>query len=87
MTNWFEVSNTGEPRARFRRFREKSRFTVGGAAFLLAVTVDRVSGPERVFARSSSQPFDAARPPDHVGEDSTLFVTASKYRTWRTWSG
>ena len=75
MANWFEVSNT----AAAGEIPEsvKLSFYLGGAVFFAAVmwTVFRTKeySPEELAA------FDAARPPEHVMDDTTL-RSAAKYR-------
>jgi len=74
MANWFDVSNTAGP----GEVPDSVKFSFywGGAIFLLAVlwTVFRTKeySPEELAA------FDAARPVEHVAEDTTL-RPASRY--------
>ncbi|MBT8088085.1 MAG: MFS transporter, partial [Gammaproteobacteria bacterium] len=76
MTNWFDISNTAAPGV--VPDSVKWSFYFGGAVFFLAVgwTVLRTKeySPEQLKA------FDAARPPEHVADDTTLRA-ASKYRS------
>ncbi len=75
MTNWFDISNTAAPGIVPESV--KLSFYFGGAVFFLAVlwTVLRTKeySPEELKA------FDAARPPEHVADDTSLRA-ASKYR-------
>ena len=75
MTNWFEISNTAAPG--IVPDSVKWSFYFGGAVFFLAVlwTVLRTKeySPEELRA------FDAARPTEHVADDTTL-RPADKYR-------
>ena len=75
MTNWLDVANTAEPGQ--IPDSVKLSFYIGGAAFLLAVswTVFRT----REYSPEQLAEFDAARPPEHVQDDTTLRA-ASKYR-------
>ena len=74
-TNWFDIANTAAP----GQIPEsvKLSFYFGGGAFLLAVmwTVFRT----REYSPDELAAFDAARPPEHVFEDSE-HRAASKYR-------
>jgi maltose/moltooligosaccharide transporter len=75
MANWFGISNDAPPGE--IPVSVKYSFYIGGAAFLLAVswTVFRSSeySPEELAE------FDAARPPEHVAEDTST-RPVSKYR-------
>ena len=75
MTNWFDISNTAAPG--HVPDSVKLSFYFGGAVFFLAVlwTVLRTKeySPEELKA------FDAARPPGHV-HDVTTLRAAAKYR-------
>ena len=75
MANWFDVSNTAAPGQ--IPDSVKWSFYWGGAVFLLAVlwTVFR----SKEYSPEELAEFDAARPPEHVAEDTTLRA-ASKYR-------
>jgi len=75
MTNWFDVSNTAAPGQVPESV--KLSFYWGGAIFLLAVlwTVFRT----KEYSPEELAEFDAARPPEHVAEDTSL-RPASKYR-------
>ena len=75
MTNWFDVSNTAPPGQ--IPDSVKWSFYLGGAVFFLAVawTVLRT----REYSPEELAAFDAARPPEHVADDTTLRA-ASKYR-------
>ena len=75
MTNWFDISNTA-PAGQIPE-SVKLSFYIGGAAFLIAVswTVFRT----REYSPEELAEFDAARPPEHVAEDTTL-RPVSKYR-------
>ena len=75
MTNWFDVSNVAAPGQ--VPDSVKWSFYLGGAAFLLAVswTVFR----SREYSPEELAEFDAARPAEHVAEDTAL-RPASKYR-------
>jgi len=75
MTNWFDVSNTAAPGVVPESV--KLSFYWGGAIFLLAVlwTVFRT----KEYSPEELAEFDAARPPEHVAEDTSL-RPASKYR-------
>ncbi len=75
MTNWFDVSNVAAPGQ--VPDSVKWSFYLGGAAFLLAVswTVFR----SREYSPEELAEFDAARPAEHVAEDTALRA-ASKYR-------
>ena len=74
MANWFDVSNTAAPGQ--IPDSVKWSFYWGGAVFLLAVlwTVFR----SKEYSPEQLAEFDAARPPEHVAEDTTLRA-ASKY--------
>ena len=76
MTNWFDISNVAAPGQ--VPDSVKWSFYLGGAAFLLAVswTVFR----SREYSPEELAEFDAARPAEHVAEDTAL-RPASKYRT------
>jgi len=76
MTNWFDVSNTAAPGV--VPDSVKLSFYLGGAMFFLAVgwTVLRT----REYSPEELAAFDAARPPEHVADDTTL-RPASKYLT------
>ena len=75
LKNWFDVANT----ASAGQIPEsvKLSFYIGGAAFLLAVlwTVVRT----REYSPEELKAFDAARPPEHVFDDTSL-RPAAKYR-------
>ena len=75
MTNWLDISNTA-PAGEIPD-SVKIAFYVGGAAFLLAVswTVFRT----REYSPEELAAFDAARPPEHVADDTSLRAS-SKYR-------
>jgi maltose/moltooligosaccharide transporter len=75
MTNWFDISNVAAPGQ--VPDSVKWSFYLGGAAFLLAVswTVFR----SREYSPEELAEFDAARPAEHVAEDTAL-RPASKYR-------
>ncbi|MGI9236159.1 MAG: MFS transporter [Woeseiaceae bacterium] len=75
MANWFGISN--EAPAGEIPISVKYSFYIGGAAFLLAVswTVFR----SREYSPEELAEFDAARPPEHVAEDTTT-RSASRYR-------
>ncbi len=75
MTNWFDVSNVAAPGQ--VPDSVKWSFYLGGAAFLLAVswTVFR----SREYSPEELAEFDAARPAEHIAEDTAL-RSASKYR-------
>lgn len=75
MTNWFDVSNTAAPGVVPESV--KLSFYWGGAIFLLAVlwTVFRT----KEYSPEELAEFDAARPPEHVAEDTSL-RPATKYR-------
>ena len=75
MTNWLGISNTA-PDGQVPD-SVKWSFYLGGAAFFLAVawTVLR----SREYSPEELREFDAARPPEHVVDDTTLRA-ASKYR-------
>ncbi len=75
MTNWLDISNTA-PDGQVPD-SVKWSFYLGGAAFFLAVawTVFR----SREYSPEELREFDAARPPEHVADDTTLRA-ASKYR-------
>ena len=75
MTEWFDISNTAA--AGVVPDSVKWSFYLGGAAFLLAVswTVFRT----REYSPEELAAFEAARPAEHVVEDTTL-RPASKYR-------
>jgi maltose/moltooligosaccharide transporter len=74
MTNWFDVSNTAA--AGEIPDSVKLSFYLGGAVFLAAVmwTVLRT----KEYSPEELADFDAARPPEHV-VDSTTLRPASKY--------
>ena len=75
MTNWFDISNSAAPGQ--VPDSVKWSFYLGGAAFLLAVswTVFR----SREYSPEELAEFDAARPKEHIAEDTTL-RPAAKYR-------
>jgi maltose/moltooligosaccharide transporter len=75
MANWFDVSNTAPPGQ--IPDSVKWSFYLGGAVFFLAVawTVFRT----REYSPEELAEFDAARPPEHVADDTTLRA-ANKYR-------
>jgi maltose/moltooligosaccharide transporter len=75
MANWFDVSNTAPPGQ--IPDSVKWSFYLGGAVFFLAVawTVFRT----REYSPEQLAEFDAARPPEHVADDTTLRA-ANKYR-------
>ncbi len=75
MTNWFDVSNTAAPGVVPESV--KLSFYWGGAIFLFAVlwTVFRT----KEYSPEELAEFDAARPPEHVAEDTSL-RPATKYR-------
>jgi maltose/moltooligosaccharide transporter len=75
MTNWLDISNVAAPGQ--VPDSVKWSFYLGGAAFLLAVswTVFR----SREYSPEELAEFDAARPAEHVAEDTAL-RPASKYR-------
>ena len=75
MANWFDVSNTAPPGQ--IPDSVKWSFYLGGAVFFLAVswTVFRT----HEYSPEELAEFDAARPPEHVADDTTLRA-ASKYR-------
>ena len=75
MTNWFDISNTAAPGV--VPDSVKWSFYLGGAAFLLAVswTVFRT----REYSPEELAAFEAARPAEHVVQDTTRRA-ASKYR-------
>jgi len=75
MTNWFDISNTAAPG--LVPDSVKWSFYFGGAVFLLAVlwTVLRT----KEYSPEELKEFDAARPPEHVADVTTLRA-ASKYR-------
>jgi maltose/moltooligosaccharide transporter len=75
MTEWFDISNTAAPGV--VPDSVKWSFYLGGAAFLLAVswTVLRT----REYSPEELAAFEAARPAEHVAQDTTL-RPASKYR-------
>ena len=75
ITNWLDISNTA-PDGQVPD-SVKWSFYLGGAAFFLAVawTVLR----SREYSPEELREFDAARPPEHVQDDTTLRA-ASKYR-------
>jgi len=75
MTNWFDISNVAAPGQ--VPDSVKWSFYLGGAAFLLAVswTVFR----SREYSPEELAEFDAARPAEHVAEDTAL-RPATKYR-------
>ena len=76
MANWFDVSNTAAPGEVPESV--KLSFYWGGAIFFLAVawTVFRT----KEYSPEELAEFDAARPPEHVADDTTL-RPANKYRT------
>jgi len=76
MANWFDVSNTAAPGQVPESV--KLSFYWGGAIFFLAVawTVFRT----KEYSPDELAEFDAARPPEHVADDTTL-RPANKYRT------
>jgi len=75
MTNWFDISNTAAPG--IVPDSVKWSFYFGGAVFFLAVlwTVLRT----KEYSPEQLKSFDAARPPEHVADDTTLRA-ASRYR-------
>ena len=75
MTNWLDISNTA-PAGEIPD-SVKIAFYVGGAAFLLAVswTVFRT----REYSPEELAEFDAARPAEHVADDTSLRAS-SRYR-------
>ncbi|MDH3615484.1 MAG: MFS transporter [Gammaproteobacteria bacterium] len=75
MTNWFDISNTAAPGV--VPDSVKWSFYFGGAVFFLAVlwTVLRT----KEYSPDELKAFDAARPPEHVADDTTLRA-ANKYR-------
>ncbi len=75
MTNWFDISNTAAPGV--VPDSVKWSFYLGGAAFLLAVswTVFRT----REYSPEELAAFEAARPAEHVVQDTTQRAS-SKYR-------
>ena len=75
MTNWLGISNAAPPGV--VPDSVKWSFYLGGAAFLLAVgwTVLRT----REYSPEELAAFDAARPPEHVAEETSL-RPARKYR-------
>ncbi|MGI9234815.1 MAG: MFS transporter [Woeseiaceae bacterium] len=75
MANWFGISN--EAPAGEIPISVKYSFYIGGAAFLLAVswTVFR----SREYSPEELAEFDAARPPEHIAEDTST-RPASRYR-------
>jgi maltose/moltooligosaccharide transporter len=75
MANWFDVSNTAPPGQ--IPDSVKWSFYFGGAVFFLAVawTVFRT----KEYSPEELAEFDAARPPEHVADDTTLRA-ANKYR-------
>ncbi|MDH3337470.1 MAG: MFS transporter [Gammaproteobacteria bacterium] len=75
MTNWFDISNTAAPGQ--IPDSVKWSFYLGGAVFFLAVawTVFRT----KEYSPEELAQFDAARPPEHVADDTALRA-ASKYR-------
>jgi maltose/moltooligosaccharide transporter len=75
MANWFDVSNTAPPGQ--IPDSVKWSFYLGGAVFFLAVawTVFRT----KEYSPEELAEFDAARPPEHVADDTTLRA-ANKYR-------
>ena len=75
MTNWFDVSNTAA--AGQIPDSVKWSFYWGGAVFLLAVLWTVFRSTE--YSPEELAEFDAARPPEHVAEDTTLRA-AAKYR-------
>jgi maltose/moltooligosaccharide transporter len=75
MTNWFDVSNTAA--AGQIPDSVKWSFYWGGAVFLLAVLWTVFRSTE--YSPEELAEFDAARPPEHVAEDTTLRA-AVKYR-------
>jgi maltose/moltooligosaccharide transporter len=81
MTNWLDISNTAAPGV--VPDSVKWSFYLGGAAFLLAVswTVFRTKeySPEELAA------FEAARPPEHVAEDTALRPAKSYLYNGATW--
>ncbi|MGB5257161.1 MAG: MFS transporter, partial [Woeseiaceae bacterium] len=76
MANWFGISN--EAPAGEIPVSVKYSFYVGGAAFLLAVSWTVFRSTE--YSPQQLAEFDAARPPEHVAEDTTV-RPASKYRS------
>jgi maltose/moltooligosaccharide transporter len=75
MANWFDASNTAPPGQ--IPDSVKWSFYLGGAVFFLAVawTVFRT----KEYSPEELAEFDAARPPEHVADDTTLRA-ANKYR-------
>ena len=75
MANWLDVSNTAAPGQ--IPATVKWSFYLGGGAFFLAVawTVFRT----REYSPEEFAEFDAARPPEHVADDTSL-RPAAKYR-------
>ncbi len=75
LKNWFDVANTAAP----GQIPEsvKLSFYFGGAAFLLAVLWTVIRTKE--YSPDELRAFDAARPPQHVFENSALRA-ADKYR-------
>ncbi len=75
MANWFDVSNTAPPGQ--IPDSVKWSFYLGGAVFFLAVawTVFRT----KEYSPEELAEFDAARPPEHVADDTALRA-ANKYR-------
>jgi len=74
MTNWFDIANTAGPGE--IPTSVKLSFYVGAAAFFLAVswTVFRT----REYSPDELAEFDAARPPEHMAQTSSLRA-ASRY--------
>jgi maltose/moltooligosaccharide transporter len=74
MTNWFDISNTAAPGQ--IPASVKWSFYLGGAVFFAAVmwTVFRT----REYSPAELAEFDAARPPEHVADDTSL-RSAGKY--------
>jgi maltose/moltooligosaccharide transporter len=75
MTNWFDISNMA-PDGQVPE-SVKWSFYFGGAMFFLAVawTVFRT----REYSPEELAAFDAARPPEHIADD-TILRSANKYR-------
>jgi maltose/moltooligosaccharide transporter len=82
MTNWFDISNTAAPGQ--IPASVKWSFYLGGAVFFAAVmwTVFRT----REYSPAELAEFDAARPPEHVADDTSLRPAGKYIRGGAAWA-